>query len=107
MHSHAAVTGVAAPWQAAFVLTGLPGVLIAFLSFLHTDRRPPGFAAKVAENGSDLKSYAATHGRVIAFTCPGFGFAALAFYAVGSRPLPSFRGLSACRRARSAIPGAP
>lgn len=76
--------GQLSPWQAAFVITGLPGVLIAFLSFLLTDPRPAGFAARKREQGGELKSYLASHGKVITLAYAGFGFAAFAFYAVGA-----------------------
>jgi len=76
--------GAVAPWQAVFLITGLPGVLIAFLAFLLTDPRPKALAAKQAEGGDHLRRYVASHGKVVALAYAGFGFSAFAFYAVGS-----------------------
>jgi MFS family permease len=76
--------GPIAPWQAAFIITGLPGVLVAFLAFLLADPRAPRAAAEKTGRAGDLRNYLASHWPVIAFAYAGFGFSAFAFYAVGA-----------------------
>ncbi len=77
--------GAVAPWQAAFIVTGLPGLVVALLAFLLTDPRPKGM---IAQKGGDadgrFKAYAATHWKVVLLTYLAFGFAAFTFYTVAA-----------------------
>jgi len=76
--------GAVAPWQAVFIVTGLPGIAVALLAFLLTDPRPAGGHARETADEAPLRSYLSTHRRVVAFAYAGYGFSAFAFYAVGA-----------------------
>jgi MFS family permease len=77
------LVGSLSAWQAVFIVTGLPGVLAALLSFLLADPRPVRPAGGDIEDRGRLQAYLGSHGQVIVFAYAGFGFSALAFYAVG------------------------
>jgi MFS family permease len=68
------ILGVLQPWQAAFVITGLPGVLMALLAFgLPREARPARAAASVGEAGlsTRLIPYMRTHKAFLAAVIVG------------------------------------
>lgn len=65
-----------APWQQAFIVTGLPGVVMAFMVFLFREpprRRAPAAAGQGAGYGEALR-FLWAHGRVYTAIFLGFGF---------------------------------
>lgn len=79
------VLGSIASWQAVFLVTGLLGVVLAFLAFLITDPRPAGAGRQAREPAkSRLRPYLARNWKVVGYTFVGFSFASFIFYAVGA-----------------------
>ena len=86
------LVGAIAPWQAAFIAVGLPGLFVALLAFLIADPRPPRSPSEMRENaGTGFGAYFSANAQLIVCTLAGFSFAAFAFYAVASWT-PAFLG---------------
>lgn len=78
------VIGEVAAWQAVFLVTGLPGVIIALLAFLLTDPRPVGATIRTSNTGGGLRPYLASHWKLVTLVLLGFSFSSFTFYAVGA-----------------------
>ena len=78
--------GNVASWQAVFIITGLPGVAIAFMAFLMHDTRPPrrplAQGAKTQVDG--FFRFAISNIALLACTFIGFALASFNFYAIGA-----------------------
>lgn len=92
--------GGVAPWQAVFIVTGLPGLAIAFLAFLLTDPRPKAEPGQTGAQSSGLREYLGANGKLVTLVLAGFSLAAFNFYAIASWT-PAFLG-----RAFALEPGA-
>ena len=76
------IIGEVAAWQAVFLVTGLPGVVVALLAFLLTDPQPPGAPTSKADVG--LRPYLTSHWKLVTLVLLGFSFSSFTFYAVGA-----------------------
>lgn len=78
--------GNVAPWQATFLVAGLPGILVAMLAFAITDPRPAAQlqARRTSGEQSHLLPFMREHRRVIGFAFSAFGLSALVGYAITS-----------------------
>ncbi len=83
--------GEISSWQAVFLVTGLPGVLIAFLAFALTDPRPPRSREDAVRAPDGFGAYLKEHWPLIALVLSGFSLAAFNFYAMASWT-PAFLG---------------
>jgi len=74
------------PWQAACIILGLPGVLLAWLAFLiHEPRRQlPAAARAEASTWGDLAAFVAREPRLVILHMLGFPVAAVAIYTTGA-----------------------
>jgi MFS family permease len=79
--------GTVAPWQAVFIVTGLPGIVIAFLAFFLREpprpRHPPLGADGTQPAADGVRSFLAARGKLVAFSFAAFGLSSLAVYAIG------------------------
>lgn len=82
------IVGDVAPWQAVFLVTGLPGVVVAFLAFLIHDPRPARWrsvqAATPGGQEGEIRHYVRTRGRVTFHSFLGFAMANFVTYAVSA-----------------------
>lgn len=78
--------GAVAPWQAVFLVAGLPGMAIAFLAFtLRDPGRSRLRSSPVAErSNSDLRTFLQSRAKVVALTFAAFTVATLVSYSIGS-----------------------
>lgn len=79
--------GDVAPWQATFLVAGLPGILVALLAFAISDPRPaPAHlqAHRTPAEQRHLLPFMREHRRVIGFAFSAFGLSALVGYAITS-----------------------
>ncbi len=77
--------GNVAPWQAVFLVTGLPGVVLAFTAFLMRDPRPARTAGRRPEPRSDgMVRFSRAHAALLFHTFVGFGLASFVFYALAA-----------------------
>ena len=83
--------GEVSAWQAVFLATGLPGLLIAFLALLLTDPRPARPPSGTVRPPDGFGEYFRANLVLIALVLAGFSFAAFNFYAIGSWT-PAFLG---------------
>lgn len=69
------------PWQMAFIVAGLPGVLIAFLVFLVPENpRGKGYIASAHPGTDDLAAFLRLRWKLLACHCTGFGVVAMLAY---------------------------
>ena len=83
--------GEVSAWQAVFLVTGLPGVVIALFAFLLTDPRPARSLSGPAPAADGFGEYLRANLTLIVLVLTGFSFAAFNFYAIGSWT-PAFLG---------------
>jgi MFS family permease len=78
--------GALKPWQAAFLLAGLPGLPLALLAFAMHDPRDAGQQAgpAVPHDTVSLGTVFRTRGRLIFFYMVGWGFLSSYFYATAA-----------------------
>lgn len=76
--------GEVAPWQAVFIVTGLPGTLLALLAFLIYDPRRGTDRGIAPKHSSNIFSYLRARSRVTAHAFLGFGMAAFGTACIGS-----------------------
>jgi len=73
------------PWQAVFIVTGLPGVLFALLAYLILDtRRPEAKTSRVTRESTRLTSFAWANRGILAISFVGFGLSSFVAYAIGA-----------------------
>ena len=80
------ILGDLAPWQAVFLVTGLPGVVIAFAAFLMREPRHAGGATRATsprDRGSMLR-FGGDHAALLFHTFIGFGLASSVFYSLAA-----------------------
>ena len=84
--THFPVVGNLASWQAVFLITGLPGVLLAFLAFLTTDPRPPRRIETIVDRElrPSFIPYLVANWSIVFWTFSAFGIASLVAYAMGA-----------------------
>jgi len=85
------IVGEISSWQAVFLTTGLPGLLIAFLAFALTDPRPRGSGPDKAAGADGFGRYFLANWTLVGLVLCGFSFAAFNFYAIASWT-PAFLG---------------
>ena len=80
------VIGALRPWQAAFMLAGAPGLLLALLAWLMYDPREAGHRAAPAapRDTVSLRTVFSTRGKLIVFYMVGWGFLSSYFYATAA-----------------------
>ena len=77
--------GDVAPWQAVFIATGLPGVVLAFTAFALRDPRPSAAAVHRPERRSDgMVGFSRAHAALLFHSFIGFGLASFVFYALAA-----------------------
>lgn len=82
---HIPFVGDIKPWQAVFLTTGLPGVVIALLAFLLKDPRARrGASSRAGAQGPGLGGYLRSDWRVVAHCFGAFGLAATVTYGIGA-----------------------
>lgn len=81
------IVGDIASWQAVFLVTGLPGVLVAFLAFALHDPDPKRLrpkAARAAQGGGNLLAFFKMRKWVVLHSFSGFALATFVSYAIGA-----------------------
>lgn len=80
------IVGQVAPWQATFIATGLPGVVLAFAAFLLRDPRARVRTAPHADRPAapGFVRFLRSEAQLVLLTYIGFGLAAFVAYAVGA-----------------------
>ena len=83
---HFPLIGNVASWQAVFIITGLPGIFLAFAAFLMHDPRPPrrAVARGMKATDSGFIRFAASNVTLLSCTFIGFGLSGFAFYAISA-----------------------
>ncbi len=78
--------GQVAPWQAVFLVTGLPGVVFALMAFLITDPRSRRAVAERTDRRrvQPFSTFLALRWRVVVHTFGAYGLATLVAYAMGA-----------------------
>ena len=77
--------GDVAPWQAVFIATGLPGVVVAFAAFALRDPRPAATAVRRPEGRSaGMVRFSRDHAALLFHSFIGFGLASFVFYALAA-----------------------
>ena len=81
------LVGDVAPWQATFLVAGLPGVIVALLVYAFTDPRPVDHRAWAGQSPvaqSRLIPFMRSHPRIVAIAFSAFALSSLNGYAVVS-----------------------
>ena len=77
--------GDVAPWQAVFLVTGLPGVVVAFVAFLmHEPLRVRPAVRGPDERKESMVRFSRAHAALLFHTFFGFGLASFVFYALAA-----------------------
>ncbi|MGV7123135.1 spinster family MFS transporter [Sphingopyxis sp. 550A] len=76
--------GEVEPWQAVFIVTGLPGVIIAFLAYLLYDPRRPPRSASGGAPGPAFLPFIRANRTILALSFGGFGLSSFVAYAIGA-----------------------
>ncbi|PQM26012.1 MFS transporter [Sphingopyxis lindanitolerans] len=71
-------------WQAVFIVTGLPGVIIALLAYLLFDPRNPGASTAKAATQVGFLSFVRANRTILAISFCGFGLSSFVAYAIGA-----------------------
>lgn len=78
------VAGAVKSWQAAFIIAGLSGVLIAFLAFTLDDPRRPAPAVNDQSSMREFAKFVKNNRRVLVHEFTGFPLLGLVYYAMFS-----------------------
>jgi MFS family permease len=76
--------GDVAAWQAVFLVTGLPGVFLAFLAYLIFDPRRSGKPANEAHPSVALLPFVRANVPILTLAFAGFGLSSFVAYAIGA-----------------------
>ena len=78
------IFGTLQPWQALFVITGLPGIALALLVFSTTEPARPRSSHRAAPAAADFLIFLRTERRLLTLLLGGFGAAAMLPYGLSA-----------------------